>query len=187
MGEQVDPASGTRVAGGNRRRRQRPRYCKIRVVVGDGQIFGWVVRSIDSIAHIGARGKRLKAMQETGRHIQMPKIAVVEKKSLMLAEGRRVLSNVDQHIVDGTVGASHQLRFASARARVHAADGSPLGAGLGVLDERSGAPGRAEMVVENIGVESPCEQASLIAERLWDKDENIGEGSPLNTHLEMLP
>jgi hypothetical protein len=54
------------------------------------------------------------------------------------------------------------------------------------LDERSGTSGRADIVLEDVCVESPCEQTSLVAERLWDKDENIREGSLFNMHLEIL-
>ena len=50
-----------------------------------------IVRAIDPIADIGGRGQRLKPVQEPRRHVQMPKVVVVEKKCLLLAEGRRSL------------------------------------------------------------------------------------------------
>ena len=142
--------------------------------------------SIDPIAHIGDRAERLKAMQETWRDVQVSKLAVVEEKSLLPAEGRRVPTDVNQDIVDGAVGATHQLRFATPSTAVHAADDSLLGTGLGVLDERSGATRRANMVVEDARVESPCEQSAFVAEWLGDKGENISESGLFNTHMEML-
>ena len=45
------------------------------------------MRTIDPIAHIGSRGQRLEAVQEAGRHVQMPKVVVVEQECLLL--GRR--------------------------------------------------------------------------------------------------
>jgi hypothetical protein len=58
--------------------------------------------------------------------------------------------------------------------------------GLRVLHERSGEPRFAEIVVENVCVEGPGEQATIITERLRNEDENVREGSPFNAHLEML-
>lgn len=186
MAEQVGPAPGTRVAGGDHRYRKWPRYCKVRVVEGDGQVLGRVMRSIDPIAHIGHRAERLEAMQETGRDIQVPKLAVVEEKSLMPAEGRRVSTDVDQHIVDCAVGAAHQLRFASPSTTVHAADDSLHGTGLGVLDERGGVSRRANVIVEDVRIERPSEQSTFVAEWLRHKGENISEGRLFNTHMGML-
>ena len=145
------------------------------------------MRAIDPIAHIGSRGQRLEAVQEARRHVQMPKVVVVEQKCLLLAEGRRVPSNVDQHIVHGAVGAAHQLRLAPPRASVHAADDSLRRTGLGVLHERCGVPGLAEIVVENLRVEGPGEQAAVVAERLRDEDENVCEVGSFDAHMVMLP
>ena len=54
--------------------------------------------TIDPIAHVGGRGQRLEAVQEARRNVQVPKVVVVEQKCLLLAEGRRVPSNVDQNV-----------------------------------------------------------------------------------------
>ena len=186
MAEQAGPAAGTRIAGGDHRYRKRPRYCQVRVVVRHGQVLGRVMRSIDPVAHIGNRAERLKAMQEPGRDVQVPKLAVVEEKGLLPAEGRRVPTDVDQDIMDSAVGAAHQLGFATPSTAVHAADDSHLGTGLGVLDERSGATRRANVVIEDIRVERPREQSTFVAEWLGDEGENISEGSLFNTHMEML-
>ena len=117
----------------------------------------------------------------------MPKVVVVEQKCLLLAEGRRVPSNVDQHVVHGTVGAADQLRLAAPRASVHAADDSLRRTGLGVLHERSGDARRAEVVVENVRVEGPGEQSAVVAERLRDEDENVRKVGRFDAHTAMLP
>lgn len=111
MHEQRSPASGTRVAGRDRRHRQRPVDREIGIVVRDDQIFRGIVRTIDPIAHICCRSQRLEAMEETRRYVKMPKFVVVEQKCLLPPKGRRVPSNVDKDVVDGTVGAPDQLRL----------------------------------------------------------------------------
>ena len=42
------------------------------------------MRAIDPVAHVGSRSQRLEAMQEARWHVQMPKVVVVEQKSLLL-------------------------------------------------------------------------------------------------------
>jgi hypothetical protein len=61
---------------------------------------------------------------------------VVEHKCLLLAEGRRIPPNVDQHVVHGAIGAADQLGLTSPR------------------------------VVEDVGVKGPGEQTTLVAEWL---------------------
>ena len=48
-------------------------------------------------------------------------------------------------------------------------------------------PGRAEIVVEDVRVESACEQAAVVSERLRDEDENVCEIGVFDTHKEMVP
>src|SRR5262245_39574013 len=110
MCKQLGPASGARIAGGNRRDRQRPVDREVRVVVRDGQVRGGIVRAIDPIANVGSRAQRLEAVQEARRNVQMPKIFVVEQECLLLAESGRVPSNINEHVVYGAVGAADKLR-----------------------------------------------------------------------------
>ena len=187
MREQFNPAAGTCVAGGDDRDRQGPVNRKVWVVVGDGQVLGGIMRTIDPIANIGSRGQRLEAMQEARRNIEMPKGVVVEQKCLQLAEGRRILSDVDQHVVHGAVGAADQLRLPAPRAPVHAADSSLHRARLGVLNERRRGPWPAEVVVENVRVEGPSEQSAVVVERLRGEDENVRKVRFLDAHRVMLP
>jgi len=117
----------------------------------------------------------------------MSKVVVIEQKRLLFAERSRVLSNVDQHVVDGAVRAANQLGLAAPRASVHAADNSLGRTGLGVLHERRGDSLLADVVVENVRVEGSGEQSAVVAERLRDEDENVCEVRFFDAHRIMLP
>jgi hypothetical protein len=43
------------------------------------------------------------------------------------------------------------------------------------------------MVIEDLGVECPSEQPPVIAERLWDHDENVCEGGIFDAHMGRIP
>ena len=187
MCKQLRPASSSGVAGRDGRHRKRPVDRKLRIVVGDGEVFGRVMRAVDPIAHVRRRGQCLEAVQETRRHIQMSKLVIVEQKCLLLTECRRSRPNIDQHVVDGAVGAAHQLRLAAPAAAVHAADHTLGRTRLGVLDERSGQPRHAEVIVEDICIERAGEQAAVIAEWLRYQDENISQIGLFDAHMDMLP
>ena len=187
MREQFNPAAGTCVAGGDDRDRQGPVNRKVWVVVGDAQVLGGIMRTIDPIANIGSRGQRLEAMQEARRNIEMPKGVVVEQKCLQLTKRRRIPPNVDHHVVNGAVGAADQLRLAAPRAPVHSADSSLHRARLGVLNERRRGSRPAEVVVENVDVEGPGEQSAVVVERLRNEDENVRKIRFLDAHRAMLP
>jgi hypothetical protein len=70
---------------------------------------------------------------------------------------------------------------------VHAANDSLGRTGLGVLDERRRETRRAEVIVEDIGIEGAGEQAAVVAERLRQQNEDVGKVCPFNAHEEMLP
>ena len=186
MREQFRPTAGTSVAGGDDRDRQRPVNRKVWVVIGDGQVIGGIMRTIDPITNIGSCGQRLEAMQETRRNVEVTKVVVVEQKRLLPTEGWRVPSNVDQYVVHGTVGAADQLRLPAPRAPVHAADYALGRTGLGVLDERSGGARCAEVVVENVRVEGSGEQSAVVVERLRGENENVRKVGRFDTHTAML-
>src|ERR1700754_3989219 len=112
MSEKIRPASRRGIAGGDGRHRQWPVDRQIRIAVSDTDILRGVVRTIDPVAHVGRRGDSLKPVQETRRHVEMTKVLVVEQECLLMPEGRRAPSNVDEHIVYRTVGAPNQLRLA---------------------------------------------------------------------------
>jgi len=187
MSEQCGTASGTRIALGDHGDRQRPIDRKVRVVVRDTQVLDGIMWAIDPIAHVGGRGQRLEAVQEAGRHVQVPKVVVVEQECLLLAEGRRIPADIDQNVAHGAVGAADQLRLAAPRASVHAADNSLGRTGLGVLHERRGDSLLADVVVENVRVEGSGEQSAVVAERLRDEDENVCEVRFFDAHRIMLP
>src|SRR5262249_11712218 len=138
-------------------------------------------------ANVGSRAQRLEAVQEARRNVQMPKIFVVEQECLLLGESGRVPSNINEHVVYGAVGAADKLRLAAPRASVHASDYPLRRTGLGVLHERSRGSRRAEVVIKDVRVEGPREQAAVVAERLRDEDEHVRERGLFDAHVEMLP
>lgn len=187
MREQSGPASGMCVAGRNHRYRQGPRYRQLRVVVHDTQVLGGVVRTVDAVADVCGCREGLKAVQKSRWYIKVLKGIVVEQKYLFGTERRRPGPDVDQHVVDCTVGASHQLRFSPARSAVHSAYHTTGRAGLGVLHEGGRNTWPAEGSIEQFRVEGASEQAPVIPERLRGEDEDIRELGCFDAHRVMLP
>lgn len=142
--------------------------------------------AIDPITDVSSDTERLETMEETGGNVQMAKIFVVQQKYLSLTEGRRVSSDIDQHIVYSAVRAPHQLGLAPSGAPVHAANDALRRAGLGILNEGRRDPGFPEMVVEDLGVERPREQSAVVTKRFRDEDQHVGEVCSFDTHMEML-
>ena len=116
----------------------------------------------------------------------MTKVLVVEQEGLLMSEGRRAPSNVDEHIVYRPVGAPNQLRLASPKAAVHPAYHPFCRARLGVLHEPRRETGTAEVVVEDVRIEGAGEQAAVVAKRLWDQNQHVGKVCRLDAHQEML-
>jgi len=187
MPEQCGTASGTRIALGDHGDRQRPIDRKVRVVVRDTQVLDGIMWAIDPIAHVGGRGQRLEAVQEAGRHVQVPKVVVVEQECLLLAEGRRIPADIDQNVAHGAVGTADQLRLATPRASVHAADNSQYGPRLRVLHERGGRAGRADVLIEDLRVERSGEQSPVVTEGLRYQNDNVCKVGLLDAHGVMLP
>jgi len=186
MREQFSPTAGIGVAGRYRRNRQWPIDREIGVIVRDGQVLGGVMGTIDAIADIGGRGECLKAMQETGWDVEVPKGVVVEKECLPSAEGRRSPTDVDQHVMHRSVRATYQFGFATPGASVHAADNALCRTGLGILHERRRGTRRREVFVEDLSVKCPGKQSAVVPERFWNEDENICEFRSFDAHREML-
>ena len=153
----------------------------------DRQIFGGIMRSIDSVTDIGGLGKRLESVQETRRHVEVFKGDVVEQKGLLAAEGRGVSSNVDQYVVNGTMSAPHQLRLTTSGPAVHPANHSSARARLRVLNEGSRLPWCAEVVIEDVCVERSGEQPAVIVMGGRHEDENVCKISRFDSHADMLP
>lgn len=187
MADQLTPAAGGAVACRDGRGWKRPRYGEIGVVEGDRQIFARVVRAVDPIADIGGRGERLKAVQKSLGHIEVQKIGIVEPDRHLVAEGRRVGPDVDDDIVYRSVRAADEFGFALSRPAVHPADGSLHRAGLRVLDERRAEPRSAEIVIEDVGIEGPGEEAAFVGERLGNEYDDAGDTGLPDPHGAMLP
>lgn len=186
MREQFGPASGAGVPRRDSGNRQRPVDRQIRIVESDGKVLGWVMRAIDPVAYVGRGAQRLKPVQKPRWHIQVPKAAVVQEECLLSSEGRRVLSDVDEYVVHGTVGAAHEFGLTPARPAVHAADDAPGRTRLRILHERCGATRSILIFVEDIRVERSGEQAAMITKGLRDKDDHVGEFGVLDAHIEMV-
>lgn len=142
--------------------------------------------TINPVADVGRRGQRLKPVQKSWRDVEMAKVIVVEPKRLLSPECRRILADVDQYVVHGAVSASHQLRFASAGASVHAPDHALPRTGLRILDEGRRTARPAEMFVEDIGVESAGEEPTIVTKGLRGEDQNVDEVSLFDKHQVML-
>jgi hypothetical protein len=144
------------------------------------------VRAVDPVAHVGRRGQRLKSMQKPWRHIQIPKVVIIEKEGLLPAESRRIPTNVDEHVVNGSMCTPNQLRLAAPGPAVHTADYTFRRTRLGVLHEGSGQSRPAEVFIEDVRVEGSGEEAAVIVERTRHENENVCKISTFDTHEEML-
>lgn len=150
-------------------------------------VLARVVRTIDPVADIGRGGERLKTVQESRGNVEMSKVVVVEQKRLMLTESWGFPANIDEHIVNRTVGATHQLCLAATGAPVHAANATLRRTRLRVLDERRGCAGHADVVVEDLSIERSGEQPTIVTERLRHKNNDTFEPGLFDSHGAMLP
>lgn len=184
--EQCGPTPRACVSGRDLRYRQRPVDAEIRIVVRNGEVLGGIVGAIDSIADVGRSSQRLEAMKKPGGYVEVSEISVIKPKCLLMAESGRILADIDQDVMHGTVCAAHQLGLPASGASVHAANDPLHRAGLGVLDERSRESRPPEMVVENLGIERPGEQSTLVVERFRGEDQHVHEACTFDAHMEML-
>jgi len=144
------------------------------------------MRPIDPVAHVRGGGQRLKTVQKAGGNIEMAKVFVVKHECLFASERGRLCADVDQDVVHGTVGTTHQLRLAATPAPVHAADHALPGPGLGILDESRRSAGAFQVVVEDLRIESAGEQSAVVVEWLRGENENVHQGGRFDKHKTML-
>ena len=116
----------------------------------------------------------------------MQKAIVVQHEGLLPTKGRRVLADVDQHVVNGAVRATDQLGFAAPGAAVHPSDHSFGRTRLRILDKRGSGTRPAEVFVEDVRVEGAGEQAAVVPKRLRRENENVREIGRFDAHLTML-
>lgn len=185
--EQTLPAPRLRVAGRNHGHGARPRDPEVGIVVGHTDIFARIVRTVDSVADVRNRGKRLEPVQEAWRDIKMSKVVIVKQKCLLFAEGGGIPADVYKDVVHGPMGAADELRLAAARPPVHTPHDTHHRTRLRVLYERGGRARCARIAIENRRVECSGEQSPVIARRLRCKNHNVGEVSLLDSHGIMLP
>jgi len=187
LADQLAPAARRAVTRRNDRWRNRPRDPEVGIVERDREILVRVVRAIDPVADIGGRRQGLKAVQKSPRHVEVKKVGVVELDRHLLAESRRIRPDVDDDIMDRAVGAADEFGLTAARPAMHATDCALHRTGLGILEERRAGARRAEVVVEDLGVERSGEEPALVEERLRDEHHEPGDIGLPDLHEAMLP
>lgn len=185
--EQRLPTAGVPVPRGRTGNWQRPLDREVGVVKRHSQIFGRVMRPVDAVADVGLGGERLEPVQVTGRNVEVVKIDVVEFERLRAPESRGLAADVDEHVENCAVCASHQLGLALPGAPVHPAHHSERRARLRVLDEVAGVARTIEEVVEDQRVKSPGEEPAAITMRFGDEKQNVREIRGFDAHEAMIP
>lgn len=185
--ERLLPTRRAGVAGRHQSQRQGPPDGEVGIVVRDPDVLARFVRTIDAIADVRGRGERLKSVQEPRRDVKMSKVVVIQQKCLLTAEGRRTLSDVDEHVVNRAMSAANQLRLAASCSAMHSADHALDGPRLRVLDECGGDARRADEVIEHPGIECSSKQPPLVTERFRCQQRDAGEVGLLDAHGVMLP
>lgn len=154
--------------------------------MGHADVLAGFVRAVDPVADVGRRGQCLKSVQETRRDIEVVKVVVVQAERLLGAESRRIPAHVDEDIVHGTVCTADELRLASTRATVHAADDAEHRPRLRILPKGCGGARRADASIEDVRIEGSREETTVISERLRYQNEDTVQIGLLDTHLAML-
>lgn len=187
MSEQLLPGARGGVAGRHGGDGLRPLDRQIRIVVRDRDVLPRIVWTVDAIAHISCGSEGLETMQEPRRDVEVPELLVVEPERLPAPERGRIRSDVDDDVVDRTVGTSDELRLAASAATVHTSNHTAPGTRLGVLDESRRCAGFPEVVVEDLGVERPGEQATFVTEWVRHHHNYVSQLSLFDAHETMLP
>ena len=145
---------------GDQRHRLRPRDGERRVVVAQAALAAGRVELAHLIADLGAVSERLVAVREHGRHVQRAAVILVELDGEVLQVGRRVGSQVDDHVVDRASGAAHELGLGGRRHLVvHAAQrAAPVVEGHVAL----GNERRNAVRLELLPAEGACEKAAVV-------------------------
>jgi hypothetical protein len=180
--EQLSPAGRGRVPGRNGSDGEWPAQSQIRIVVHHRQVLCRIMRPIDAVTHVGTLCDGLKPVQEARGHVEVAQLDIVESERLGLTECGRIRPDVDQDIVHSTAGAPHQLGFSAIGAAVHAAHDTARGSGLRILNEGRRRTADAYRLVEDLGVEGPAEEPTLVVKRLRDEEQYIRKVGRPYTH-----
>lgn len=185
--EQRRPTPCGGVSFADQRYRKRPRYREAGVVVGHCDVCRRIVLTIDAITHIRALGECLESVQETGRNVEMREVHIVEPECLLPTERRRLPANIDQDIVDRTMGAPDQLRLTWTRPSVHAANHTTPRPGLRILQEVCGQDSsRSHMFIELAGFERASEEASVVTMGHRPEHPDVRQFGGFNVHAAIL-
>ncbi len=185
--EKITPTSRCGIACAEHGERQRPRDREIRVVVTHRDILCGIVLPIDAITHIRGVRQYLESVEEPRRDEQVRELDVIEPEHLLTTERGRIATNVDKHVVHGSVSASHQFRFPAAGAAVHASHHPSYGSRLGIL-EKIARPhaGRPDLRVEEPCVERAGEQTPIVPERFGTEHSYVTQVGGVGTHQSIV-
>ena len=179
--KQFAPTPRRPVARGNHADRCRPGDREIGIVEGDAEVLGGIMRAVDAVTHVGGV-QRLESVQESRWDVEVGELLVVETEGLVMTERGGVRSDVDHHVVDGSVSAADQFGLTAAGTPVHAADHSNLRPRLRVLYESRCSAGSAEVLVEDLGVEGAGEQPAVVSVWFGCQDEYVGQFGGVDSH-----
>lgn len=185
--KQISPASCARVAVGNHGYRLRPRDREIWIARGHPDVLRRIMRTVDAVADICNGGERLKTMQETRRDVEMSKVIVVQQECLLLTKSGRICADVDDHVINGAMGAADEFGLATARTAVHAPHHALHGPRLRILHEFCRSAWRTDVIVEDFYVERSGEQSPFIAKGLRHQNHHAGKLSLLDSHGSIFP
>lgn len=185
--EKLSPTSCAGVASRDQGHRLRPHDAQVRVIERHPDVLAWIVQSVDPVTHVGCGSERLEPMQKSGRNVEMTKVLVIQKKSTMLTESRRFAADIDNHIVNRSVGTPDQFSLPEPRTAVQAADHALCRSGLRVLQECAGRTCSADESVEDGGVESSGKQTAGVMRGFRCENRDTGEVGLFDSHGSMLP
>ena len=138
---------------------KRPRDGQLGVIEGNRYVLRRVVRAIDAVGDVCRAGEGLKPVRAAGRYVERHLFVVAQFKALPVAVRRRRGPQVNDHVEDRAVRASHELRLSVPAPDVQAPHHAARRAGETVLSER----GRVDAGrVHHVRVEGAAEEAALV-------------------------
>src|SRR5262245_23302963 len=95
----------------NDHRNDRPFEHESWIVVSDSPLMVWRVELVNRIKNLGIIGERDESMREAFRDIHHTSILGSEVGAETLAKGRRILSQVENDVIERSLNASHKFGF----------------------------------------------------------------------------
>jgi hypothetical protein len=136
------------------------------------------VRSGAFVEHDGVVGEREGAVREAGRHPDDLVVLVGELDGDVIAQGRRTVAHVDDHVDDRAVHATDVLAHRRRPLKMQAAHDTASRVGLDGLIEL-----RRDALLVEVGLHPRLQQeAALIVKVLGFDDPDAGDFVPLTQH-----